>query len=65
MFIVGTAADPSAIGADVGRLYATRLFDSVAYTLEPLGGNRYRLEYIVKESPANDAWSRLAVRQRL
>jgi NTE family protein len=49
----GDPADPSAIGSDVGRLYATRLFDSVAYALEPLGRDRYHLEYIVKESPAN------------
>jgi NTE family protein len=49
----GDAIDPSAIGADVGRLYATRLFDSVAYTLEPLGADRYDLVYLVKESPTN------------
>jgi NTE family protein len=49
----GDTADPTAIGADVGRLYATRLFDSVAYALDSLGEHRYRLVYILKESPLN------------
>jgi NTE family protein len=46
----GASADPSAISADVKRLYATRLFDSVGYNLEPLGENRYHLVYLVKEA---------------
>jgi NTE family protein len=49
----GDAVDPGAIGADVDRLYATRLFDSVAYTLEPLAANRYDLVYVTKESLFN------------
>ncbi len=49
----GQTADPAAIGADVERLYATRLFDTVGYALEPLGDRQYRLVYIVKESPIN------------
>jgi NTE family protein len=49
----GETVDPSAIGAGVSRLYATRLFDSVAYNLEPLGQDRYQLLYIVKEAPLN------------
>jgi NTE family protein len=47
----GVSADPQAIVADVSRLYATRLFDSVGYNLEPLGNNHYRLVYVVKEAP--------------
>jgi NTE family protein len=47
----GEKVDPSVIGADVGRLYATRLFDSVEYNLEPLGEDRYRLVFVVKEAP--------------
>jgi NTE family protein len=47
----GEAVDLTAISADVRRLYATRLFDSVGYDLEPLGGNRYRLVYVLKEAP--------------
>ncbi len=47
---VGEPANPRAIVADVSRLYATRLFDSVTYNLEPLGKNHYRLVYAVKES---------------
>jgi NTE family protein len=46
----GEEIDPAAINADVGRLYATRLFDSVAYSLEPAGENRFQLVFIVKES---------------
>ena len=45
--------DPVRIGADVERLYATHLFESVAYTLEPVGGNRYDLIFIAKEAPMN------------
>ncbi|MBM3285588.1 MAG: hypothetical protein FJY81_06915, partial [Candidatus Aminicenantes bacterium] len=47
----GDAVSPAAIGADVGRLYATRWFDSVGYALEPVGGNRYRLVFIMEEAP--------------
>ncbi len=46
----GDAVDPGKIGADVGRLYATRLFDSIAYSLEPIGENRYQLVFTVKEA---------------
>jgi NTE family protein len=49
----GMSADPKAIGADVSRLYGTRLFDSVRYILEPQGDNHYRLAYTVKEAPMN------------
>jgi len=49
----GDAADPYAIGADVGRLYASHFFESVGYTLEPLAGGRYQLVFIMKESPLN------------
>jgi NTE family protein len=49
----GRVAAPPVISGDVRRLYATRLFDSVYYSLEPLGGNRYRLAYIVKEASKN------------
>jgi len=47
----GNTVDASAIGRDVGRLYATRLFESVSYALEPKAGNRYGLVYIVRETP--------------
>jgi NTE family protein len=47
----GTAVDPEEIVEDVSRLYATRLFESVQYNLEPLGHNHYRLMFIVKEAP--------------
>jgi NTE family protein len=47
----GDIADPSKIGEDVGRLHATRLFDSVGYILEPVGENRYHLVFKVKEIP--------------
>jgi NTE family protein len=49
----GDAADPSTIGADVSRIYATRLFESVDYTLEPAGENRYHLIFLVKEELLN------------
>ncbi len=49
----GDVADAEKIGADVERLYATRLFDSVAYTLEPVGGNRFDLIFNAKETPMN------------
>jgi len=47
----GDAIDPDRIGADVGRLYATRLFESVGYDLEPASGNRHHLIFKVKEAP--------------
>jgi NTE family protein len=47
----GDVVDPTKIGADVSRIYGTRLFDSVTYTLEPVEGNRYALTYVVKEAP--------------
>jgi hypothetical protein len=40
----GEAVDPAKIGADVNG-FATRLFGSVAYTLEPAGENRYDLVF--------------------
>jgi NTE family protein len=45
----GEAVDLTAIGG-CPLIYA-RLFDSVGYDLEPLGGNRYRLVYVLKEAP--------------
>ncbi len=36
---------------DLGRLYATQLFERVDYSLEPTAENRYRLIYRVKEAP--------------
>lgn len=47
----GERTDPATLSADVGRLYATRLFDSVKYNLEPVNGNHYQLTFIVKEAP--------------
>ncbi len=47
----GDALDPDRIGADVGRLYATRLFESVGYALEPAGANRHHLIFQMKEVP--------------
>jgi outer membrane protein assembly factor BamA len=49
----GEAADPSVIGADVSRIYATRLFESVDYTLDPVGENRYHLIFLLKEDLLN------------
>jgi len=46
----GAPADADAIAADVARLYATGLFDSVAYTLEPVEENRYAVVFTVKET---------------
>ena len=45
----GDEADPAAIAAEVSRIYATRLFETVSYTLEPVGDNRYRLIFRVRE----------------
>jgi NTE family protein len=50
----GDRVDPAAIGADVGRLYATRLFETVAYRLEPIGAERFDLVYVVNESPVRE-----------
>ena len=49
----GDEAEPSAIAAEVSRIYAMRLFESVSYTLEPAGGNRYRLVFLVREDLLN------------
>jgi NTE family protein len=46
----GDILDLSALVGDLGRLYATRFFDSADYRLEPVAENRYRLVYLVKES---------------
>jgi NTE family protein len=47
----GDKVDPARIAADVGRIYGSRFFDTVSYTLEPVDGNRYALTYVVKEAP--------------
>ncbi|MDR1728313.1 MAG: patatin-like phospholipase family protein [Acidobacteriota bacterium] len=49
----GDLADPAAIADDVSRIYATRLFETVSYTLEPVGGDRYRLIFRVREELMN------------
>jgi NTE family protein len=49
----GDVADPVAIAAEVSRIYAMRLFESVSYTLEPAGENRYRLIFMVREDILN------------
>ena len=49
----GDEADPSAIAAEVSRIYAMRLFESVSYTLEPVGENLYRLIFRVREDLLN------------
>ncbi|NLT68808.1 MAG: BamA/TamA family outer membrane protein [Acidobacteria bacterium] len=46
----GQAVDPELIEADVARLYATRLFDSVRYDLVPIGRSQYQLVFILKEA---------------
>ena len=45
----GDEAKSSAIAAEVSRIYATRLFESVGYTLEPAGENHYHLIFRVRE----------------
>ncbi|MDR0842767.1 MAG: patatin-like phospholipase family protein [Acidobacteriota bacterium] len=45
----GDEADPAAIAAEVSRIYAMRLFETVSYTLEPAGEDRYRLIFRVRE----------------
>jgi NTE family protein len=47
----GDVVNPAKIGADVARIYGSRLFDSVTYTLDPVDSNRYALTYVVKEAP--------------
>jgi len=49
--MTGQPMDPQVLSEDLGRLYATRLFDHVDYNLEPVAENRYRLVYVVKEAP--------------
>jgi NTE family protein len=49
----GATVNPSSIGADVSRIYATRLFESVDYKLDPVGGNRYHLIFLLKEDLLN------------
>ena len=38
---------------DLSRLYATRLFDRVDCNLEPVADDKYRLNFVLKESPLN------------
>lgn len=47
----GQPMDPQVLSDDLGRLYATQLFDRVDYNLESVAENRYRLVYVVKEAP--------------
>ena len=49
----GDEAEPAAISAEIDRIYAMRLFESVSYTLEPAGENRYRLIFRVMEELFN------------
>jgi NTE family protein len=49
----GRVVDPNVLQGDLSRLYATRLFESVDVSLEPVGRNQYRLNYILSESPSN------------
>ena len=49
----GDEAIPADIADEVSRIYATRLFESVSYTLEPAGENRYRLIFRVREDLPN------------
>lgn len=49
----GDRADPASIGAEVSRLYATRFFESVSYTLEPLKDDAYHLKFVVREALLN------------
>jgi outer membrane protein assembly factor BamA len=46
----GDTLDLSELVGDLGRLYATRLFEVVDYRLDLVDGNRYLLTYLVKES---------------
>ncbi len=47
----GQPADPDVIADDLGRLYATRLFERVDFSLDPTGDDRCRLVYTAKEAP--------------
>jgi NTE family protein len=47
----GDKVDLSEIADDVRRIYATRLFESVTYNLEPVGENRDRLVFNIREAP--------------
>ena len=49
----GDEAEPAAIAAEVGRIYAMRLFENVSYTLEPASENRFRLIFRVREDMLN------------
>ncbi|MDR0311269.1 MAG: patatin-like phospholipase family protein [Acidobacteriota bacterium] len=50
----GDEAEPSALAAEVSSIYATRLFESVSYTLEPAGESyHYRLIFRVREDLLN------------
>ena len=49
----GDEANPAVISAEVSRIYAMRLFESVGYTLEPAGENSYRLVFSVREDLFN------------
>jgi len=51
--LAGHRADPTAIGAEVSRLYATRFFESVSYNLTPLDEGRYHLTFVVREALLN------------
>ena len=45
----GDEAEPVALDTQVRRLYATRFFESVSYTLSPAGENRCHLIFYVRE----------------
>jgi outer membrane protein assembly factor BamA len=49
----GKTIDVETLSSDLSRLYATLLFDRVDFSLQQIGGNRYRLNYLVKEAPRN------------
>ncbi len=44
---------PEKLATDTRRLYATGLYENVDYELQPMGGNRYRLQYHLVESSSN------------
>jgi NTE family protein len=47
----GDSVSAWALRAETSKLYATRLFESVEYYLEPLGNNLCRLVFKVEEAP--------------
>ncbi len=47
----GEPVNPQKLSDDLGRLYATQLFENVDYDLEPAGTNRYNVVFRVKEAP--------------